>query len=293
MIVSVLVIKKHGKIVVILGDYDKDDLVKEMAVNAQLVTCLEKFKQWAENQVNIEVMIDKRPDLLSEEPKYPKEELSKLTFRLPLWLKGSSKDIKVNCADTRDYNLMDRSVVLQQWISGDVKIHNLTKTTWSSYVKSVRKFVAEHTNKKNPLMVKGLLETLTEKTEQEYLITHQIFGEKKLMQRQILYHSFKKCRESDRNKFLLYFRHLDHMIEDVLYIKALHTSLNTSSRFLFIASQTHAHTMSQYLIHGAGFEKEFSVEHRSDNASVELKALAQALDALKKRKKKRNPKGGE
>jgi len=187
--------------------------------------------------------------------------------------------------------LLDREEVLKEWVDDNVKIHNLSKATWSEYLKGVQTFLEENKAKKLPLMVKALMETMEERAKEEYVRSQAFVGERKLnMQRRILYHSFRRCRAENRMKFLTYFRNNDHMLGDVLFIKSIHQSLLSNSKVLFYGKQSHAHTITQYLLHGEKYEVIFKIEHRSDNAPVELTDLAKALDTLKKKKKKRKKK---
>mmetsp|Transcript_17122 Transcript_17122/g.30674 ORF Transcript_17122/g.30674 Transcript_17122/m.30674 type:complete len:353 (+) Transcript_17122:96-1154(+) len=301
MIVSCNVLRKGGKIVVILGDFGDKDLQKSVVCDAQLVTCVEKFKEWNASGTKIEVIVAFAPSLLTDKPNVDQSELQKLAYRIPLWLHGSSDDIRLSCADTRDYfgteviadirSLLDRFQVLEQWINGECKIHNLSKATWAGYISSVRKFVEAHTNKKNPLMVKSLLEAVSEKVSEENIRTHKAFGERKLnLQRQILYHSFKRCKPDNRQAFLVYFRNIDHMLGDILYVKAIHAALASSSKIMFVAKQSHGHTIGQYLKLGEKYESVFDVPHRADNDHVDYKDLGTCLESLKKKKKKKRNK---
>jgi len=103
--------------------------------------------------------------------------------------------------------LLDREEVLKEWVDDNVKIHNLSKATWSEYLKGVQTFLEENKAKKLPLMVKALMETMEERAKEEYVRSQAFVGERKLnMQRRILYHSFRRCRAENRMKFLTYFR---------------------------------------------------------------------------------------
>jgi len=103
MIVSIYVLKKDGKFVVILGDFDKNDLQKETTCNAQLLTCVENFKSWCDGKTKVDVIIPLRPDILTEKPRIAKEELQKLMYRLPKWIDAENKEITLKCVDTREY----------------------------------------------------------------------------------------------------------------------------------------------------------------------------------------------
>eukprot|EP00468_Gymnochlora_sp_CCMP2014_P006583 CAMPEP_0167756272 /NCGR_PEP_ID=MMETSP0110_2-20121227/9291_1 /TAXON_ID=629695 /ORGANISM="Gymnochlora sp., Strain CCMP2014" /LENGTH=294 /DNA_ID=CAMNT_0007642359 /DNA_START=3 /DNA_END=884 /DNA_ORIENTATION=+ len=292
MIVSVLVIRKDGKVVVVIGDFDKEDNKKKVLADSQLVICLEKFKEWAEQKLNVEVVVAKKPELLSDKCKIAKPELEKLAYRVPLWLHGSSDGVHVTCADKREYkgtevladlrSLMERPQVLEGWRNGEVKrIRNLSHATWESYCKSVQSFVEEHKSKKNPMMVKALIETITERATESFIKRQKFLGGERVnMQKQIVYHSFKNSRPENRHRFVGYFRNTDHMMGDILYIKSIHDALNSHSKIFFMGPQSHAQTVSQYLIHGLKYETVFQVPHRSDNRSIELPAIAKTLEGL-------------
>eukprot|EP00466_Bigelowiella_natans_P016310 jgi/Bigna1/91424/estExt_fgenesh1_pg.C_1000039 len=302
MIVSIVVLKKDGKMVVIIGDHGNDDDKKENTCNAQLLTCVEGFKAWAEGKTRVQVIIPIRPDALSEKPKIDKRELSKLIYRVPLWINKEDSNVTLSCVDTRAYkgtelvadvrSLLDREEVLDQWIEGSVKIHNLSRSTWAEYLKSARDFIEDKKKtKKQPLIVKGLIEVMEERTQDEYVRSHKVFGERKLsMQRKVLHHSFRRCRplhevwEEEKEEGP------DHMFGDILFIKAIHSALIANPKVLFLGKQSHANTISQYLVRGIGYEEVFKVEHMSDNRPVDIQDIRKALEALLKKKKKKKKK---
>jgi len=140
-------------------------------------------------------------------------------------------------------------------------------------------------------MVKGLLEEVADRVKPEYLSKHRVFGEKKFkMHRQILYHSFKRVRKEDRSKFLQYFRAIDHMMGDVLYIKRIHTSLHAHPKVMFIGQQSHANTIAQYLKHGLKWEVVYEQPAAGLNMPVEMESLNKCLSSFKKRKRNRKKK---
>ncbi len=296
-----------GTVVAVLGDYGLEDDKKASVCGGQLVTCIERFEQWGKGKARIEVVVPFRPDLLGPSPAIDPAELSRLVYRIPLWVHGRSAQLPVTCADTRDAKSGDvtrevlgdlrgiaaRGEVLEQWVRGEVRLRNLGRATWRQHIQGTLEFVAKHRDKKNPTIVRQILDIMEVSVSEEYLRKHRAFGGKGLSFGRMIIESFKRCRKDDRASFLRYFRRIETHMGEVVSLRAVASAVKRGPKCLYVGPQTLAQSVGQ-LLKALKFQpvQEATTEHIASNKPVPCDALAVCLAALvpKKKKKKRRKK---